>query len=441
MNPNHKINSPDVQKAAPKRQASELAPVEGDSPELVMLQRQIGNRAMSQLMAKREGIVPAMQTLTRTGTSGAQRTHIQRNVFHSMFRGYARKNIFGSNAERREIKESTDDTKNRLKLWITDIRDVSVKSGEHTLRGRHYIGMTGKNVMDGGKYTGKTVLFLSGSGGSAETYGVDLARYYCARGADFVAVNYRGFGGSTFTNKKGQTKQMDASDITEAGVYDDSQAIFNHLQGDMGIDPGNVVIHGFSLGGPIAAQLVNHLAGKGIRVGGLVLHSPMDSVRDQAKNSAPTRGIGAFAANSSQVVMNLRAHLQALSRQPGFKDLAIHFMSGKEDQGDQLDINKTDVHNSATGMGFTNTSNTVANEGGHLAVGDHIKVAGRGQNRTTGSTPENSLDRLFASAPVVDDSSVESSSDPVEESIISSAIASVSDEVQKESAKEAEKSE
>jgi pimeloyl-ACP methyl ester carboxylesterase len=369
-----------------------------DLQDIVMLQRQLGNRAVQRLLAQREAASPkpspvsAMKHITVNRSLGSQR-RIQRNIFHDAFRGYARKNIFGKNKERRKIEKDTATVKKDMKVFFKDVTDISVKSGAHNLAGRYYKGVDKKDANDGGAYAGKTVLFLSGSGGSAETYGLQIARYYCVRGADVVAVNYRGFGGST-VDVKGKQKLMDNSQITEQGVYDDSQAIFKHMTDSMGIDPGNVIIHGFSLGGPVAAQLVAHLAGLGIRVGGLVLHSPMDSVREQAKQNAPTRGIGAFAANAGGVTMDLRQHLLALSKIDGFKDLAIHFMSGKDAQGDQLDIDKTAVDVGATGLGFTNTSKTVSNKGDHLNVSEHMKTAGKGAN--TYDNPANSLARLFA---------------------------------------------
>lgn len=417
----------------PVQQTAETTPQPStfDSTDLVMLQRQIGNRAVQRLLAQREA-VPAAKQITKMPSRNAQR-HIQRNIFHSMFKGYARKNIFGKNRERRAIPEDTATLRTRGTAFFQNITDISVQSGIHTLRGRHYVGIDADDATDGGKYAGKTVLFLSGSGGSAEKYGYELARYYCVRGADFVAVNYRGFGGSTYGPKN---KQLDNSAITEQGIYDDAHAIFAHLQGTMGIAPGDIVIHGFSLGGPVAAELVNHLAGQGIRVSGLVLHSPMDSVKAQARNVAGSAG--EFVANASGVVMDLRQHLTALSRQPGFADLAIHFMSGKNANGDQLGFDATNVNTDAVGMGFTNTTTTMSNTGDHENVAAHIRTAGRGAN--VSDNPQNSLDRLFASP--VDVSSVQPSDQPPAElaPVIEQLVAVVSDDV-RQSETEASESE
>lgn len=429
--------SPDSRQAAQQRTPKPANSTVLHSPtelqDIVMLQRQLGNRAVQRLLAQRETAAPrqtpvaAMKHITVNRSLGSQR-RIQRNIFHDAFRGYARKNIFGKNKDRRKIEKDTATVKKSMNMFFKDVTDISVKSGPHNLAGRFYKGVDKKDANDGGAYAGKTVLFLSGSGGSAETYGLQVARYYCVRGADVVAVNYRGFGGST-VDVKGKQKLLDNSQITEQGVYDDSQAIFKHMTDSMGIDAGNVIIHGFSLGGPVAAQLVAHLAGLGIRVGGLVLHSPMDSVREQAKQSAPTRGIGAFAANAGGVTMDLHAHLLALSKIDGFKDLAIHFMSGKNAKGDQLDIDTTGVDVGATGLGFTNTSKTISNEGNHLNVSEHMKTAGRGAN--TYDNPANSLARLFAT-PVDVSSVTPSDTPPVEMQLVIAELTSVlSEDIQK----------
>ena len=92
-----------------------------------------------------------------------------------------------------------------------DICIAVPRAGRYAVAVHHDINGNGdKDANDGGAYAGKTVLFLSGSGGSAETYGLQIARYYCVRGADVVAVNYRGFGGST-VDVKGKQKLMDTA--------------------------------------------------------------------------------------------------------------------------------------------------------------------------------------------------------------------------------------
>jgi pimeloyl-ACP methyl ester carboxylesterase len=285
------------------------------------------------------------------------------------------------------------------------------------------------------------VLFLSGSGGSAEQYGLDLAKFYCTRGADVVAVNYRGFGGSTKDSKtlmgKATTTRIDASDITEDGLYSDAHAIFGWLMGE-GVSPDNTIIHGYSLGGPVAAELTAHLAGKGIRVGGLVLESPMDSVREQAKQAAPTRGIGAFMADSGGVILDLRQHLRTLAKIDGFQDLAIHFMGGEGSAGDQLGLDVTKVDQDAAKMGFTNISSTTAKGADHMNSKKHAEVAERGAN--TYDNPAQSIDRLFKTAvpQVQSDAPSSTPSDPKTEQVVDQMMVVLSEDAQKEVVKTTE---
>jgi pimeloyl-ACP methyl ester carboxylesterase len=419
---------------------SPLTPQAGSvEPAVVTLQHTIGNRAVQRAVAGQP--VPAAQHIT-TAPRGMQRT-IQRNVFHSMLRGFARKNIFGKNKDRRRIREDTASVKQKTHFF-SDVKDVTVKNGPHNLAGRYYKGLKGGRGVDL-KYAGKTVLFLSGSGGSAEDYGLDLAKFYCARGADFVAVNYRGFGGSTKDTKNifGQDKQtqIDNSEITEQGVYSDAHAIFAWLMGE-GVSPDSTFIHGFSLGGPVAAELTASLAARGYRVAGLILESPMDSVREQAKQAAPTRGIGAFMANAGGVVMDLRTHLQTLAGIEGFRNLAIHFMSGTDQSGDQLGLDVTGVDKDAAKMGFTNVRATIAQGADHEDVKSHIEVAERGSNRLAGD-PTQSLDRLFETAAAKIESDAKPpvpSSDPKVDVLVDSMMQVLGEDLQQELAKEAEDS-
>jgi len=407
--------------------------------EIVTQQALMGNRAVQR--ALKNSPAPLVKSISRAPV-GAQRT-IQRNVFHSMVKGFARKNIFGKNTERRAITQDTATTKKKNSHVFADIKDVSVKNGKHNLAGRYYTAKKVKNPTQNDiKYAGHTVLFMSGSGGSAENYGLELAKFYCRRGADFVAVNYRGFGGSTMDTKtltgKATTKQIDNSDITEDGLYSDAYAIFKWLMGE-GVSADKTMIHGYSLGGPVAAQLTARLAEEGVRVGGLILESPMDSVKEQAKQAAPTRGIGSFVANSSGVVMDLRTHLGKLASIDGFKDLAIHFMSGKSANGDQLGLDKTKLDQDTTKMGFTNVAGTQAGGADHEDVKKHAEIAEKGAN--TYDNPATSLDRLFKTAEplVVSDDVKPEVSEPKDEIVVDLMMNILSEETQQEVVKEQDK--
>lgn len=415
---------------------------QSSSSEIVQLQKTIGNRAVQRTL--KDSPEPLVKSISRAPV-GAQRT-IQRNIFHSMVKGFAKENIFGKNKDRRKISEDTNSVKNKNSHVFETIKDVSVKNGPHNLTGRYYkakqLKKPGKEDV---KYAGHTVLFLSGSGGSAETYGLELAKFYCRRGADFVAVNYRGFGGSTKDTKNilGQdtTKKINAKDITEEGIYSDAHAIFAWLMNE-GVSPDKTLIHGYSLGGPVAAELTSHLAGKGIKVAGLILESPMDSVKQQAEESAG-KSAGGFAANASGVVMNLRTHLATLAGIDGFKDLAIHFMSGQYKAGDQLGLDHTKVHEDAQNMGFTNVTHTIANNADHEDTAKHIKIAEHGANygADTGKDKNEyrSLDRLFKQAqPLVNSEESSKQVEKKDDIVVDLMLNLLSEEIQEETKKEIE---
>ncbi|GHW72593.1 RTX cytotoxin [Vibrio cholerae] len=54
--------------------------------------------------------------------------------------------------------------------------------------------------------------------------------------------------------------------------------MFNYLVNDKGIDPSNIIIHGYSMGGSIAADLARYAAQNGQAVSGLLLDRPMPSM-------------------------------------------------------------------------------------------------------------------------------------------------------------------
>lgn len=80
-----------------------------------------------------------------------------------------------------------------------------------------------------------------------------------------LAVNLRGYGESD-------------GGPSEKGLYQDARTMFNYLVNDKGIDPSNIIIHGYSMGGPIAADLARYAAQNGQAVSGLLLDRPMPSM-------------------------------------------------------------------------------------------------------------------------------------------------------------------
>lgn len=122
--------------------------------------------------------------------------------------------------------------------------------------------------------TRPVVLFLSGSGGTAEEYGTDLAEFYQESGASMLAANFRGYGGSSDCQPSEQT------------LLEDAQAMLQYLL-DLGYPEDKIIIHGFSMGGAVAGKIQAHYEKKGLKFRGLVMDRPMVSVTGGVDAHAP----------------------------------------------------------------------------------------------------------------------------------------------------------
>ena len=74
--------------------------------------------------------------------------------------------------------------------------------------------------------------------------------------------------------------------------------MFRYLVEERGVAPGKILIHGYSMGGPIAADLARYAAEQGKPVGGLLLDRPMPSMSKAiTANELPNPGglVGAIA--------------------------------------------------------------------------------------------------------------------------------------------------
>lgn len=356
---------------------------------LLSLQRTIGNRAVQRLLeqeARPQRITRSEQPKVTYRPRTVARKMIQRNIFHKMAKPLSKYMTLGSDSDRRSV-DGLDQVKQDNRTSFSDIQDVSVPNGAHTLKGRYYLAKQANALINNNAYRGFTVLFLSGSGGSAETYSLPLAKTYCYEGANVLAVNYRGFGQSTM-RQGNRDRRVGRDMITEDGLYSDARAMFNWLATN-GVAANKVIVHGFSLGGAMASHLVADLAEDDIRVGGLVMHSPIDSVRSQAVSAS--KRLGGFAAKAGGLELDSIENLRRLSRIPGFANLAIHFMTGGDP--DHLGLAYTQMQEDARGMGFTDVSATAAEGADHLNSASHMEVAVRGGNRRGNAA--NSVNRLF----------------------------------------------
>lgn len=110
------------------------------------------------------------------------------------------------------------------------------------------------------------VVFFGGWGAPVDNLAGAFARYYASeRKANSIAVNYRGFGNST----EGIPSQR--------SMIEDGCAIVEHLL-SQGVPPEKIILHGYSMGSNIAANVLQAAEAKGFRFRLVVLDRPMESV-------------------------------------------------------------------------------------------------------------------------------------------------------------------
>lgn len=111
-----------------------------------------------------------------------------------------------------------------------------------------------------------TILFFNGN---AAGLAVQEGRWrrIADRGVGFLAIGYRGYDGST-------------GRPTEAGLHRDAEAAYDWLS--RRIDPGRIVIHGFSLGSGVAVRLASRRPARA-----MILEAPYTSTVDVAARAYP----------------------------------------------------------------------------------------------------------------------------------------------------------
>lgn len=319
-------------------------------------------------------ILPLQQTL---GNQYVLRQIDQQADNNAIQRGFAADQVFGSSEDR---NDGTDMGDLSTSWAVLSHQHITIDSTDNVKLKGHWLEADPTATADGDA-VGKTVLFLSGSGGSAETYGEEVAGLYLRRGANVLLANYRGFGDSKkeVTDKHGQTKQKDAKP-TQDGLYDDALAMFNWLGSAKGIAEGNIIVHGYSLGGAIAANLMAELAEQGVKPAGLVMHSAMPSTKEPAKDAAEdmlgflpkkwSRGLGKKIAKMSKTDFTTDDKFQRLAAV--HPDLPVLFISGSFTDGDHLSDTHTGLSGRAQTEGLTNVTN-INSDGDHFENADHIR--------------------------------------------------------------------
>ncbi|MBN8120673.1 MARTX multifunctional-autoprocessing repeats-in-toxin holotoxin RtxA [Vibrio vulnificus] len=171
--------------------------------------------------------------------------------------------LYGEKDARRKIGDITQTLLDHA-VENGESQKVTLKGEAGRLTGYYHQGAASSEG-ETSATSGKVVLFLHGSGSSAEEQASAIRNHYQKQGIDMLAVNLRGYGESD-------------GGPSEKGLYQDARTMFNYLVNDKGIDPSNIIIHGYSMGGPIAADLARYAAQNGQAVSGLLLDRPMPSM-------------------------------------------------------------------------------------------------------------------------------------------------------------------
>ncbi|TDK82546.1 MARTX multifunctional-autoprocessing repeats-in-toxin holotoxin RtxA [Vibrio cholerae] len=242
--------------------------------------------------------------------------------------------LYGNKEARRKIGEITQ-----------TLLDHAVEKGESqkiTLQGEagrltgYYHQGTAPSEGETSSPSGKVVLFLHGSGSSAEEQASAIRNHYQKQGIDMLAVNLRGYGESD-------------GGPSEKGLYQDARTMFNYLVNDKGIDPSNIIIHGYSMGGPIAADLARYAAQNGQAVSGLLLDRPMPSMTKAitAHEVANPAGIVGAIAKAVNGQFSVEKNLEGLP-----KETSILLLTDNEGLGNEGEKLRTKL----TASGYNVTS-------------------------------------------------------------------------------------
>jgi pimeloyl-ACP methyl ester carboxylesterase len=123
-----------------------------------------------------------------------------------------------------------------------------------------------------------TILYCHGNNGNV-TNRIEALLDLRRLGVNLFAFDYRGYGRSEGAP-------------TEAGVYRDARAAWDHLVGERGESPKSILVFGHSLGGAIAIDCALHR-----EIPGLVVQSSFTQVRDMARTVYPRLRLHLIARN------------------------------------------------------------------------------------------------------------------------------------------------
>ncbi|EOB4961258.1 MARTX multifunctional-autoprocessing repeats-in-toxin holotoxin RtxA [Vibrio vulnificus] len=229
--------------------------------------------------------------------------------------------LYGEKDARRKIGEITQTLLDHA-VENGESQKVTLKGEVGRLTGYYHQGAASSEG-ETSATSGKVVLFLHGSGSSAEEQASEIRNHYQKQGIDMLAVNLRGYGESD-------------GGPSEKGLYQDARTMFNYLVNDKGIDPSNIIIHGYSMGGPIAADLARYAAQNGQAVSGLLLDRPMPSMTKAitAHEVANPAGIVGAIAKAVNGQFSVEKNLKGLPKETPI--LLLTDNEGLGEEGEKL---------------------------------------------------------------------------------------------------------
>ncbi|WP_416776198.1 MARTX multifunctional-autoprocessing repeats-in-toxin holotoxin RtxA [Xenorhabdus budapestensis] len=226
----------------------------------------------------------------------------EREPFNPIAR-FLNNELYGAKDARRNVNE---DTQILLDHAVNNgtVDKVTLRGSAGRLTGYYHLSAQETEASTEQCITKKVVLFIHGSGSSAEEQAGAIQHHYQKQDIDLLAVNMRGYGSSD-------------GHPSEKGLYQDARTMFHYLVNDRGIKPENIIIHGYSMGGPIAADLARYAEHSGQPVSGLLLDRPMPSMTKaitahEVPNPAGITGVLAKAVNGQ---FSVEKNLQGISKQ------------------------------------------------------------------------------------------------------------------------------
>ncbi|PHM75516.1 RTX cytotoxin [Xenorhabdus cabanillasii JM26] len=221
--------------------------------------------------------------------------------------------LYGVKEDRRRISKAVQIGLGReIDLRIAE--KVTLQGEAGRLEGYYHRGNSSTSSSNA---SSKVILFIHGSGTSAEEQVSKIKMHYQKQGVDMLAVSMRGYGTSD-------------GRPDENGLYQDARTMFRYLVNERGVRPGNIIIHGYSMGAPIAADLARYAARRGQSVAGLLLDRPMPSMTKAitAHNIPNPTGVIAVLAKAVNGKFSVEKNLQGFS-----KTVPIMLLTGRDGLG------------------------------------------------------------------------------------------------------------